>query len=206
MAIYAPTEVGIANLALSHLRAGEITTLDDGTTAAIEAKRWYHQSLYAALEAIDWSFARSFTAIVEHSSVTVPVVKPGWSYAIEYPADALKVRGIVRDFGEEPAARFEVGVMADGTRLIYANKREGYVRYTRAVDSPVEFSAQFVDAFSHKLAADMAMGIMGSPELREAEEKLFRQKVLEASAGDLNEGVSDPFTPYTREADWIEAR
>lgn len=202
MAVYAPTDLIIANLALSHLKAGEIASLAETTVAAKEANRWYSHALTSTLEIIDWSFARGYAALVEETSITPKV---GWAYTLQYPSDALKIRGIARDFAGEPARAFEVGVVA-GNRVVYADKREGYLRYTRYVDNAAEFPGQFVVALSHRLASLIAKPISGSAELSKEQDTLFRQAVLEASANDLNEGVRDPISPHDRDPDWIEAR
>ena len=76
------------------------------------------------------------------------------------------------------------------------------MQYLRRADSPAEWDPGFAEAFSARLAAEIAADIVDETTTVERMWELYRDKLAEARRADAQEGSAEaPPVPS-----WIEAR
>lgn len=202
----------IANMAISHVRGNEITKLTDQSEEARKCRLFLEPSLEQTLQSLDWGFARRYVRGALLSSTnnqdTIGVdVRPGWSHAFDYPADAVAIRGVAMEFRGERYEHFEIGqrVGGEGTgRVIYTDRPGPYIVYTtRDVDTS-QMDPMFISAWSWRLAWLIAYALTSDRKDQDYCDKVFQREIVLAQAMSLNEGLRAPERDHT--PDWIEAR
>jgi hypothetical protein len=194
------SDIDICNLALGHIAASEIQGFSERSVEARACKRFYRPMLDATLEAIDWHFARGFSPSVQLDLTP----QAGFTSVLQFPADALAVRGMSRDFSTQPHEDFVIGTAADGTRVIHTTYAGQYIRYTREVTDTTVLSPMFVDAFSWHLAFAIAPKVIKNWDIARNCMQVYQGKILEARASSQNQGQADVDTDP--DPDWIAAR
>lgn len=187
-------KVEIVNLALARLGESPIQSLEEGTVPANMAKAFYDPARRAALRDYNWNFAISTVSL---SRLAEEVV--GFRFAFALPMDCLRVIRIMEgsDFsGQGPSYALRSG-------KLYTDSEEVTVEYIRDVEDPSEFDDKFIEAFSCKLASDLAMPVRGSVELMANYMNVYNSMIAKAATLSAHEqlaptGVSD--NPY------VEAR
>ena len=108
----------------------------------------------------------------------------------------LRRRG-ARDYGEEdPGERF---VLRSGT--VCTDAKEAYLEYIRDVSDETEFDDKFIEAFSYKLAAELAAPLTGRFDLMNSFLNAYTVLVREAATLSARENRRIlPENPY------VEAR
>ena len=75
----------------------------------------------------------------------------------------------------------------NGGRKIYSNISNGYVEYTADVKDSETFDSQFIEAFSWKLAAEMAFALTGNMNLATNAIQAYNAYFTEAAGEDAAE-------------------
>lgn len=199
------TAVEIANMALSYLKAEQIQSFDDPSESAIQAKRHYTPSIATVLATdIDWNFARTRRATVLSPDFTPPA---GWQYAWEYPTDAVRIRGVAKDFGSEPEPFYEIGQDDHtGNRVLYTSKLAPVVVFTRMVTNTFLMDPVFVEALSWLMASKMAVPLTTDFDKMKVCFQMYQNWIITAAAATLNEGLQDPHSPIVEDAVWVRGR
>lgn len=200
------SDIDIVNKALSHLKARQIANFNDNSREAQVAGIHYSAAVQELLDNdVDWSFARTRRKLVASPDVSLPA---GWAYAWLYPADAIKIRGIAKDFETEPHPWFEVGVDdATGVQVVYTTKDWPVVTFTRFIDNPLMFSPSFAAALEWYLASKMAVALTGEIDRQKWAFQMYQTLILPAASSNLNEGIPEPERDMTEEdAPWIRNR
>lgn len=177
--------VDICNAALAHIGAESlVTSIDppDGSAEAGYCKTFYPMARRAALEAANWSFARTRVQLAE-----VENVSEVWQYAYAKPAGCLKARRVLpltliqiygaqvwpqgfdspllnaqaldNLFNERGSTDFEV----EGD-VLYTNEPTAWLLYTRDITDSSKFSAMFTSALGMLLAGYLAGPIIKGRE------------------------------------------
>lgn len=193
--------VDACSLALSHIGGYTIQSLDDPTKEARECKRLAIPARDATLEAGDWGFARKSVALA-----LLSYTRPGWSYAYAWPSDCLMPRRIydpsregadvdpatLDSLGDDPIP-FEVGVNdALNARIILTNQVSAIVVYTARVTDANLFSPTFIDAWSWRLAADLAIPIRSDSALQQKMLAQFERRIGQAGQNSANAEYRKP--------------
>nr|DAM23070.1 MAG TPA: tail tubular protein [Caudoviricetes sp.] len=189
-------KVEIVNLALARLGDMLIQDLEEGSAAANQAKLFYEPSRRAVLRDFNWNFALKIDrlALLEDRPLD-------FNFAYALPADCLKAirlrRRGARDYGEEdPGERF---VLRSGT--VCTDAKEAYLEYIRDVSDETEFDDKFIEAFSYKLAAELAAPLTGRFDLMNSFLNAYTVLVREAATLSARENRRIlPENPY------VEAR
>ena len=175
-----PTKVEIVNIALARLGESPIQSLDEGTVPANMAKVFYDPARRAT--------PRSLAKLAES-----PV---DFRFAFALPADCLRAIRLRRegasDFSDPSGPRF---VLHGGELL--TDMESALLEYVSDVEDPARFDDKFVEAFSFKLASELAMPVKGSSELMANYMNVYTTKVSQAaslSGGEQQEAFSD--NPY----------
>jgi hypothetical protein len=199
------SDVEIANMALSYLKAQQIQAFTDPSESASQAQRHFWPSVATVLACdIDWNFARARRVAVASLDFSIPA---GWTYAWEYPSDAIRVRGVAKDFASEPEPYFEVGQNDEtGDKVLYTTRAAPVIIFTRQVRNTFLFDPVFVEALSWLLASKMAVPLTTDFEKMKTCFQMYQNWILTAAAATLNEGVQDPNSDFRPDAPWIEGR
>lgn len=189
------TKVEIVNIALARLGESPIQSLDEGSVPANMAKVFYDPAKRATLRDFNWNFSLATARLAK--LVETPV---DFRFAFSLPADCLKAIRLRRegtsDFSDPTGIRFSVR----GGKLC-TDAENAILEYIAEVDDPALFDDKFIEAFSYKLASELAMPVKGSSELMANYMNVYTAKVSQAaalSAGEQCEAPSD--NPY------VEAR
>lgn len=149
------TRVDICNQALKNI--GEtriIESLTEDTTAAKLCNRYYPIVLRLLLEEFPWKFATKTTPLVATTNTRSDL---DWQYAYTLPVNFLGVVGLGPDSGGAYVAE-ETEYDIEG-RVLYCNLSSLTLRYTTVSPDPADYSQHFTNAFSHRLAAEIAPGL-----------------------------------------------
>lgn len=167
-----PSQVSIINLALSHVAQKPIVAITDISPQALAAMRIWDSSLREALRASKPGFATAVVALALHA-VYVPL---HWSYAYAYPSNCLAMNKVYNEGTVDPVIGEEFRELynpIDNTKVIVTNCESAYGEYTYLISDATLFDPTFVTALSYRLAADLAVPLVGDKALGESMDKKF---------------------------------
>ena len=177
----AGSKVGIVNLALARLGEHPIQGLDEGTVAANTAALLFNSTRQATLRDFNWGFAMRTATLARESALPAD---GGYAYALP----SLCLRAVRLLSGDSFFIR--------GNSLI-TSAPSATLEYISDIDDVAMFDSKFVEAFSYKLASELAMSVKGSAELMSsylnAYQNFIRQAATE-STGERHDTLPD--NPY----------
>ncbi len=203
------TSTSVANMALSHVRASRISSLDSGKEEeAVECRIWYEQVRLQVLQAHDWGFARRrAVASLHEDTISTTADKPlagVWSYRYQYPADCIVIRKVqAPNSPPDHAIPFDVETSLNGKTLsVLTDQQNAVLVFTRNLETLALFSPLAIRAMTHLLASSIAYSLTGKRQVQEDQYSLYLSVLDSAATSSANEGVEAP----PREADHIRAR
>ena len=182
----ATTFVEIANRAITFLGGDVLTDLTDDTKEGRAVNRIYEQTRDALLRDHPWNFA------IKRVSISANATSPIWEYtnAFDWPSDALRI--IEVDTTEEWAV--------EGRQIVSDAAAPLLIAYIHRVTDASLFDAKFIEAFSLRLAADIAFDLTASESTARVAETKFTIFMNEAKIVDGQESLS------ADEQSWLDAR
>lgn len=160
------SKVDIGNLALARVGSSRLVNdFEERTTEAKLLKLHYDHLLDCALAEVDWSFARA-EALLTAASVDPP---DRWGYAYLMPEDCIRAIRIDDGLQVRRASQriqFALNVV-DGVRLLYTDRDEATLIYTKRVTVPALWPATFADYLAWALAAEIAMPLTNDRLVRQ---------------------------------------
>ncbi len=184
----AVTSVGICNSALVKMGASLISSLTETSREAQLCKALYETVRDETLRAHPWNFATQRKVIAPISEA--PAF--GYDYQYDIPNDCLRVL---------PFEDTNVDYVVEG-RKILSNDSSLDLRYIYRNTDESEWDTQFAEAFSWKLARELAMALVQSAPLVEMMDKGFRAAIASARSVDGQEGIIKGLVADT----WLNAR
>lgn len=180
--------VAVCNRALSKI--GDeliILSLEDDTKSAKYCKALYADTRDFVLRSYPWRFALKRYVLAPLKE------KPlfGYAYQFSLPSDCLRVWKMQ---GNEP-------YQVEGQCLLTDSNVCRFIGISRVEDATL-FDPMFVEAFSLRLAAELAVPLAASVSLRDGLTKEYQQFVQQAKTASAMEGSQDVFVPQG----WVEAR
>ena len=181
------SKVEIVNIALARLGESPIQSLTEDSGPARTVSLLFDSARRSALRDYDWSFAIR-TASLARLAVTPDEFDFRFAYAL--PPDCLR------------ALRLRSG----GSYLIrytyvYTDDPAPTLEYVADVTDTEKFDAKFTEAFTYKLASELAMSVKGSPDLMAAMSNAYTTLTQSAAAETIREShAALPENPY------VEAR
>lgn len=196
------TEVSICNLALSSLGHTEsISSLTEGSAAAIECNRWYAVCRDAVLEDFAWPFAEKFLVL---ASLGSPPTE--WLYRYSFPSDCINPLYIVNpdnaatgrcitsssdtfsDFyvRKKKEIPYKVSGQDNVSRVILTDEEDATLCYTQKITNTNLFSPLFVMALSHLLASKLAIPLPISSDLAQLNFQQYQLTISQAWASAMN--------------------
>lgn len=198
------SQVEICNLALSHLGQGtEIADFEsDESEQAQACRRYYEQIRLSMLRDFPWNFAKKIRSLVVQDEDPNSL----WAFSYRLPSDCIIVRRVLSGFRQdtdETRVEFEIGA-DDAGGLLFTDKEDAEIEYTFNLKNPERFPADFVLAFSHRLASLMAARLTaGDPnKLGASNHQRYQIEVLKAQGRSSNEEQQDE----PPDAEMVQAR
>jgi hypothetical protein len=172
--VQSPTE--ICNMALDAVGyPASIGDMNEGTRHANVALRLYAQTRDDVLKMQDWDFAERSAAAYVSSATPAP----GWTYALVWPSDCLRLRNVVPatrvTFDPRPVQFGEMNVASTSARLILSNTFPATLIYTGQVVDMTTWDVAFVEAFVAALARRFVVSLQMSFDLLKAEAAIEAQ-------------------------------
>lgn len=200
-----PSEIDIANLALSHLgEDANVSSFDppEGGPHAELCARWYPIARDAMLEMHAWNFALARVSPPARDSEA-----SSWLYAYPLPAECISVVSVlppdamndyaslvIDGYSSYQPQGFAVERLTDGTVVVYTNAADAQLRYTKRVTDTSRFPPLFVIALARLLASYLAGPIIkGDVGRNEAKGHLqiFQMELRQATASDAGQQNND---------------
>lgn len=204
------SKVDICNMALSDIRAGGINDIEEATPQARACRLKYDVVRDRLLTEIAWQFNRSIRPL---APVTTEIFN--WVFSYQYPVDCLKINRLIGEHEEltgdaagyisrrldstlvSPYERkqqipYEVFTF-NGSKLIGTNEPNLRIDFAMKVTDPNTFSNDFILAFAHLLASEIAVPLVGGDKGRQFRSdslQLYREYVGAALSNDLNDQYS----------------
>lgn len=173
---YIMTSTDICNLALSYLSKGKITSMEDNTEEAAQCKLHYEHNRRLLLRQYPWGFARRTVKLA-----LLDAKVPGYDFVYAYPPECMAVRYV---FDEDNAAAreddlcmFDTVITSGNQKAIATNVELAWCEYTFNVRDVDMFPDEFVEAFAHYLAANMAMVLTGSASIQQTQFQLYQESI-----------------------------
>lgn len=199
----AVSDVSIANGALSRIGAGQIVSFADDTAAGREVNRRYEHIRDAELRRHVWSFAKTRTTLAKLGT------DPDFGYACQYqlPADCLRILSIGESASGLYPDEFRDSIdrrdyVIEGRRLLTDYSSPLKVRYIQRVTDPTQFDPAFVEAFSARLAYELATPLQDSTSRKEMAWADYKQALREAVRANAIELPAEVVSDDT----WLAAR
>lgn len=173
--------IEIINIALSHLGAGNIQNLTEGSNESKAANVYYDITRRAVLQKYNWSFATKV------ESLALLTEQPrDFAFAYQLPTDMVKVINIVPEtehyYPKGNSSAFEIR----GTQLL-TDVEDANIVYVYDDEDTNTFDDMFINAFSHYLASQMAIRITKDRDLQITELEIYNSIISEAGASTLNQ-------------------
>jgi hypothetical protein len=147
------SKVSISNKALTLVGASPITSLTDESENARAINRVYSISLKSALSETMWNFATK-RVLLAQVDVTLAWSDDDDTYVYQRPSDVIRIFST----NDEDSIWY-----VEGDYIISDTSGLG-IKYVYYNDSPSTYSASFKEAFTDKLASDIAFMILNSSE------------------------------------------
>jgi len=196
----AGTEVDAINLSLSLLREEEIADITEDTKPAREARKWFGTARDETLRAHEWNFAEAWAA----PPAADPATYPGpLGKMFPLPADCVKVRYVEGlSIDEWKVVTVPLGAPPPvETSVLVTNAAAPAICYTRRIFDVALWDAQFIVAFTRRLAGYMAPSFGKSFDESDAIEGSGQRKVDAAAKQDARERAPTHMAtdvPFTR--------
>lgn len=197
----APSQVSIINLALSHVAQKPIVAITDLSPQALAAMRIWDSSLRETLRAGTPGFATTVIALALHATY-VPL---HWLFVYQYPANCLAMNKVYNAGTTDPTVGEpfrELYNPVDNSKVIVTDCDGAYGEYTYLVADTNLFDSSFVTALGYRLAADLAVPLVGDKDLATQMIKLFNVAASECSR--LN--VYEQNTETQQKSAFLDAR
>ncbi len=200
------TQISICNLALARLGQGDISSLADGSIEAKYCNKFWDTDRQAALRDYPWSFAMS------NPTPLFPAAPCGvvdYAYTYKLPSDCLRALRLY-DAARFPGGSGQAGMypptdinlvdLAEQTltelmffevrtgRILVTNLAPATLTYIVNITDVTMFDPQFIEAFSYRLAVDLALPVTGNATFAQAMTGLYKASLLAARTADAREG------------------
>lgn len=158
------SEVEICNLALSHIGAYSINALSDASQEARKCNLYFDSDRDFVLRDYPWNFAEKRNLLAVLSGVT----PYGYTYAYAYPTDCVNALYLFNSANITVPLEFKITAKDDlSGKQILTDEEDAVLVYTARVEDPTLFDANFIVAFSYKLAASLALTLTKKESVQE---------------------------------------
>ena len=185
------TQVQICNLALRRMSSSaNIQSIDEASQEAYNCNEFYEPSLRAALAAFPWDFAREIATLA-----LLAETPADYEYAYSLPSGCVRPLYILPE--QDPAIKFSIR-----GQTVYTDEEDAVLAYTQYVDVAAYYPDNFVEAFTYRLASDLAMPLKSDMELQSRMMQMAERAVATAKTSDARQGKRQS----SRYSDIVNAR
>lgn len=178
------SDTSICNIALGLIGVGRIADIEGTTAIERDCKSIYAFARQEVLGGYDWSFARKQALLSQlATSPTIDSTRGGFDYAYALPSDCVRPLSL-SDFKQS----FEIV----GNELHCNLDESVYLRYTADITDTSKFNAKFINALSHRLAAQLAMMIKKDKKLSQETWDLYYSLLPTLEADDSRSDNNGP--------------
>ena len=182
------TIVEICNIALGFLGEDAITSLSDGTTRADLCNQAYAAVRDAVLEERAWQFADVWATQATSASTSK---NPRVTYQASKPTGTLAVREVCDGNGApiEWLLEGELILTDETVEDAVSSGTDGvYVHVTKQITDTTLWPNNFILAFAHRLAAELAVPLTENKAKQETEWALYERALDKATSADSMQG------------------
>lgn len=192
----------IFNMALSHLAVGkEVSNLEtEQSEEARVGRRFYDTALRATLSDFNWPFATRIVAL----ALIEEEPNSEWAFSYRYPSDCLNIRRVlsgIRNDNRQTRAPYKMAGDDTGT-IIFMDEEDAQIEYTKYIDNPLIYPADFTLALSYYLAAMAAPRLTGGDQFKLGDKALRMYagelRRAEARAGNEEQAEEEPESEFVR--------
>jgi hypothetical protein len=180
--------VSLCNSALMKIGGERITDLSENSKSAIVCNEQYDKILNLVLRSHPWNFAITRQTLAALSST--PVFD--YAYAYQLPNDCLRVLNV-----QDPSIEFKI----EGRQLI-TDEPVIQIKYVFKNIDPTQYDPAFCEAFSARLAAELAYVITQNVALSQNLYGLYKELLTQARTMDAQEGTPEAIIVD----DWLTSR
>lgn len=196
-----PSEVSIANMALSHLQVGRtISSLAEQSEEAEACNAFYEVARDAVLRDFAWPVA---TRIVQLELVEEDP-NSEWAYSYRYPRTCLFFRRILSGTREDTVStKVDYQISSDDEgKLVFTDQDDAEAEISVLYDEAGHFDADFALALSWRLAFYIAPRVSKSS----AQASLWNAYKMELAQAAANAANESPRPARRPESEFINAR
>jgi hypothetical protein len=168
------TKTSIANEALGEIGKGLIVSLTENSEPARLINAWFDDMLDEEVSRANWTFATCRAELAPLADA--PAF--GWLYKFQMPSNPYCLR-VVEEVNEADYRIEGREILADASVL--------RIRYIGRVADLNRLSANFVKAFALRMAAKLAVPLVGSRELKESLEGRYEKAFAHAESMDAGQ-------------------
>ena len=193
------SDVEICNLALSKIGQSTINSLTEASVEAEACALYYPNVRDALLRSYPWNFCSKSVSLGE-TSEDIPE-NSFWKYLYVHPSDCLRVQKIFEKgcYALDVPNDYEI-ISYQSVKYICCDIYQAYCRYSQAIEDPTMFDSCFIDAFSCKLAAELAIPITNSTDRLKIAMQLYQSSIQAAMMTNAIEGADHKFMSEHQQA------
>lgn len=172
------SQVTICNQSLLRIGSDTINDIDEESAEAEACKMFYDDVRKSVLRAHPWNFATKTVDLGQDETALT-----GWTYAYTLPADCLRAVKIVPVTTSVDPLQFEI------RQRTLVTEQDVPLTLLYVFDQTDEgaFDHRFVEAFSYRLAADLAMALTGNMHMQQQQYSLYQTVLADARGVDAGE-------------------
>lgn len=187
------SKIQICNMALSLIKSGPIVSLGDDSQEAEACNLWFSVCLDDLFGNTEWRFLRAYKKLTQ-------IARPDGQdyYTFAYPANCAKVIAVMRSecaaikyLSNERVQAADYTLMQGETDRVIASSHNALTAvYIKDPDDITQLSPMLVLALAHKLAAYIAMPIVGGSgarSLARENNESYSYKLAEARTHDASQ-------------------
>lgn len=192
------SKVQIFNMALARIGVSQfVQSVDERSNEANVCRLFFDAVVEFALRDADWNCARRYTPLaLAAGDIPTGVL---WRYMYAYPSDCLMARAVLPPTVRIPRADqripFEVANVLSGgndIKVIFTDKAEAVLRYTKNITNITLFDPIFVSGIAYLLGSEVATPLSVKPDVATAARQGYVQVISRAGAVDLQEAQDGP--------------
>lgn len=187
----------ICNMALAFIAKGKISSIEEQSESARQCKLFYDTTRKDLLRCYTWGFAKRVSKLAE-----LNVKSPYWNFVYAYPQKCIAVRkifdvdtGAAIRAGEQAQEEWDLYMASDNVLGIGCNIPAAWLEYTYDVDDVEMFSSDFLQAFAHMLAFNLAPQLTGNSGLQQTQYQLAQAYLQKAKYSTASEKKEIPDYP-----------
>lgn len=196
------SKVDIINRALTKLNAKRITSLNDSSDNAIDAKTVWDNILDEVLASFPWNFATRRVKLARLSDE--PVYEYDYQYRIPSEPKCLHIWEAVSD-SETPVKEYVIEGDSEG-QLLLTSYTTVYIKYTARIIDTERFSPWMVESLATRLADELEYPITGKRTGKWSNEYLFKIQIAGVKEGQQGEDYVPDDSKHPIEDDWVSSR